>query len=169
MEIANNFFNFNILFQFIGALFSIILTVTIIYIKRGNDRKERENFYNGQIDNGAVLGDIKIKVDEDLPRENYLKLMTMWGIQPLLLLVFISFIDNNSSSNAIKIIICFGLIIFTLLHEFTFAVNNSDKPKYQIFMLIVWLLSFVVLSYEKNINEMNKNKTETELTKSQKE
>lgn len=152
MEIMDQLFNYNILLQFIGALFSIILTVTVIYIKRENERKNRENFYNGQNGQDYVFGDIKIKVDEDLPKENYLKLMTMWGIQPLLLVVLISLIDNSTD---FKIFLCFGLIIFTLLHEFTFAANNSDKIKYQIFMLAVWLISFSILSIEKNISEKN--------------
>ncbi|MGG7469662.1 hypothetical protein ACVVIH_04005 [Chryseobacterium arthrosphaerae] len=160
MEIINYLFSYNILLQFIGALFSIILTVTIIYIKRENDRKNRENFYNGQIGQDNILGDIKIKVDEELPKEDYLKLMVMWGVQPLLLVVLISLIDNSTD---FKIFLCFGLIIFTFLHEFTFAASNSDKRGYQVLMLSVWLLSFILLSFEKNYS--NKNQIDCKIFK----
>lgn len=156
MEIIHSLFNFNvsIFYQFVSALFSIILTVTVIYIKRENERNNKENYYNGIHTVENVLGDIKIKIDEELPRENYFKLMTMWGIQPLLLLVLISFIDNN---NHVKIFVIFGLIIFTLLHEFNYGLKYSDRMFYQFLVLIIWIISFTILSYEKNkSDELNK-------------
>lgn len=162
MEYLNCLLNFNesIFYQFLSAIFSIVLTVTIIYIKREIERNNRQNYYQGIAakDKDNILGDINIKIDEELPRENYLKLITMWAIQPLLLLILISFIDNQNTYA--KICLFFLLIIFTLLHEFLTGLKYSDNIKYQLTMLLVWLISFSVLSYEKN-------NIKTELTKNQ--
>ena len=114
-------YNNSILLQFIGAIFSIILTVTVIYIKRENERNSRREYYETANQNTDILGDINIKIDEELPSESYIKLMTMWGLQPLLLLVLLSFIDNHNIYP--KICWFFGLLIFTLLHEFLTALK----------------------------------------------
>ncbi|MBB4801668.1 hypothetical protein ACHRV1_25045 [Flavobacterium aquidurense] len=161
MEYLYRLLNFNesIFYQFLSAIFSIVLTVTIIYIKREIERNNRENYYNGIATKDHIFGDIKIKIDEELPRENYLQLITMWAIQPLLLLVLISFIDNQNTY--IKICLFFSLIIFTLLHEFLTGLKYSDNKKYQVTMLFVWLISFSILSYEKNNIEKEPTKSKT--------
>lgn len=148
MDTISLFYNTSIFLQFIGAIFSIILTVTVIYIKRENERNSRRNYYETVSENREVLGDINIKIDEELPSESYLKLITMWGLQPLLLLVLLSFIDNHVIY--IRICLFFGLLIFTLLHEFLTAIKYSDNSKYQLLMLLVWLITFSALSFEKN-------------------
>ena len=161
MEYLYSLLNFNesIFYQFLSAIFSIVLTVTIIYIKREIERNNRQNYYNGIATKDNIFGDINIKIDEELPRENYLKLITMWAIQPLLLLMLISFIDNQNTY--VKICLFFLLIIFTLLHEFLTGLKYSDNIKYQATMLLVWLISFSVLSYEKNSIEMELTKSKT--------
>lgn len=153
------FFSNSILFQFLGAVISIFLTVTIIYIKREIDRSSRRNYYQGVNQNGGILGDIDIKINEELPSESFTKLLTMWGLQPLLLLLIISFIDNHN--NQFKILWFSSLLIFTLLHEFLTGLKYSNKRGYQLLMLMVWLITFFVLSYEKNFSEnlIEKNKT----------
>lgn len=161
MEYLYSLINFNesIFYQFLSAIFSIVLTVTIIYIKREIERNNRQNYYNGIATKDNILGDIKIKIDEELPRENYLKLITMWAIQPLLLLILISFIDNQNTY--VKICLFFSLIIFTLLHEFLTGLKYSDNKKYQATMLLVWLISFSILSYEKNSVEIKPTSSKT--------
>lgn len=151
-------YNNSILLQFIGAIFSIILTVTVIYIKRENERNSRRQYYETANQNTNILGDINIKIDEELPSESYIKLMTMWGLQPLLLLVLLSFIDNHNIY--LKICWFFGLLIFTLLHEFLTALKYSDKTKYQILMLSIWVITFWVLSLEKNQSIIESSKHE---------
>ncbi|TDE05369.1 hypothetical protein [Flavobacterium hiemivividum] len=155
-------YNNSILLQFIGAIFSIILTVTVIYIKRENERNSRREYYETANQNTDILGDITIKIDEELPSESYIKLMTMWGLQPLLLLVLLSFIDNHNIYP--KICWFFGLLIFTLLHEFLTALKYSDKTKYQILMLIIWVITFWVLSLEKNQSVIESSKHERKIT-----
>lgn len=155
-------YNNSILLQFIGAIFSIILTVTVIFIKRENERNSRREYYETANQNTDILGDINIKIDEELPSESYIKLMTMWGLQPLLLLVLLSFIDNHNIYP--KICWFFGLLIFTLLHEFLTALKYSDKTKYQILMLIIWVITFWVLSLEKNQSVIESSKHERKNT-----
>ena len=163
---AIQFFNENIFYQFLSGVFSIILTVTVIYLKREIDRNKRENYYNGLTEKENFLGDIKIKINEELPSENYFKLITMWGIQPLLLIVLINFIDNNNTY--IKISLLFLLFIFTLLHEFSTGLKYSDKLIYQIIMLSIWIISFSTLSFQKNKSVNNgKENNETHDTKIQ--
>ena len=156
MELLQKIFNDNIFYQFMSAIFSIVLTVTVIYIKRENERSSKRNYYEGLNKAENILGDINIKIDEELPSENYIKLVTLWGLQPLLLLVLISFIDNHNMY--FKICIFFILLIFTLLHEFLTGLKYSDNWKYQFFMLLIWVITFSTLSYEKNnlsVNEIN--------------
>jgi hypothetical protein len=164
MELLQKMFNDNIFYQFMSAIFSIVLTVTGIYIKRENDRNNKRNYYEGLNEKEGILGDINIKIDDELPSENYKKLTTMWGLQPLLLLVLLSFIDNHNAY--VKICIFFLLLIFTLLHEFLTGLKYSANYKYQIIMFLMWLITFATLSYEKNdSNTINaKTKVETKTT-----
>lgn len=144
-------YNNTILFQFFGAVISIVLTVTVIYIKREIDRTNRRNYYQGLNQNEEILGNIDIKIDDELPSENFIKLMTMWGSQPLLLLLLISFVDNHN--NQFKILWFSTILIFTLLHEFLTGLKHSNKKPYQFLMLIIWLITFCILSYEKNSSQ----------------
>lgn len=161
MDIILNVYSTNVLLQFIFALFSIILTVTVIYIKRENERKLKRSYYDGvnNKEKKDVLGNIIIKIDEEIPSHNYLKLMTLWGIQPLLLLVLINFIDNENV--ILNIILIFGLLIFTLLHEFHTAFKYSHKTFYQLIMLAIWIISFMILSNGKNKFESDLNQSTT--------
>lgn len=148
MGILVNTFNLTVFYQFIGAIASIILTVTVIYIKRELERTNRKNYYKGRTENSEIIGDVNIKVNEELPRENYLKLMTLWGLQPLLLMLLISFSESYNVN--LKILLFFCLLIFTLLHEFTSGLRYSENWKYQLLMVFAWILSFIILSLDKN-------------------
>lgn len=161
MDILNNIFNSSMLFQFFGAVISIVFTVSVIYIKREIDRSKRRNYYQGVNQNGGILGDIDIKLDDELPSENFSKLITMWGIQPLLLLLIISFADNHNDQ--FKILWFSSLLIFTLFHEFLTGLKYSDRKGYQFLMLVVWIVSFCILSNEKNSSE----KIDKDIIKSQ--
>lgn len=153
METFNLLYNHSILLQFLGAIIAILFTVLIIYIKRELDRTNRKNYYLGIKQGGEILGDIDIKVNEELPSENFIKLITMWALQPLLLLLLISFIDHNLQA---KIFWCSLVLLFTILHEFITGLRYSHVYKYQLIMLLVWLISFAMLSYEKNTFEQIK-------------
>lgn len=148
-------FNETIAYQILSAGFSIILTITIIFIKREIDRNNRRSFYNGMNNNGNILGDTEIKLDEELPKENYFKLIALWRIQPLLLLVLINFNENYNSY--FKISLVFALFIFTILHEFWSGLKYSEKFLYQLLILICWIASFCILSFDKNISMLNED------------
>ncbi|KFF22915.1 hypothetical protein [Chryseobacterium sp. JM1] len=153
-------FNETIIYQVLSAGFSIILTVTIIFIKREIERNNRRSFYNGMNNEENILGDIEIKLNEELPRENYFKLITLWSIQPLLLLVLINF--NESYNSYFKISLVFSLFIFTILHEFWSGLKYSEKVLYQLLILTCWIISFCILSYDKNIS-IEKSKSITKI------
>ncbi|KAF0204713.1 MAG: hypothetical protein FD170_138 [Bacteroidetes bacterium] len=152
MEIAYNFLksilNLNVLYQFIGALISIALTVMVVFLKQYNLRKQRRSYYEG-MSSYQELGDIDVKVDEDLPYENVLKIVFKWSLQPLLLVFLLGFIGNTTEY--IKLIVFIIVLISTMVHEFMASDEYIDMKTYRVFILILWLISYFILSYEANL------------------
>ncbi|MES2006314.1 MAG: hypothetical protein V4450_17480 [Bacteroidota bacterium] len=146
-------FNTHIWFLFIGGLFSLLLTIVILIARQEHKRYiERGRLEEARRANPEGVGDIEAKLDDtpsfrsiDIPAET-----TKWGIQPLLIISFISLFDQSST---LEIICAFCLVLVTILHEFYLADRFASNMRYQIFIGILWLFFFCMLSYKANDRE----------------
>lgn len=145
------FYNEKILLLFIGGLFSLLLPVIIICAKQFYKRRiERQRLEIEFKIRPEVVGDIEAKLDDsnDFKKPNFFGLLAQWGIQPLLIISFVSLFDQNSH---VEIIGAFVLVLWTIIHEFDLSDSYSKNKYYQLIILVVWVLLFGLISYKANI------------------
>lgn len=147
--------NETVFYQFVGAFIAIAITVTVVFLQKYHKRKQRRSYYEG-IKIYHDLGDIDVKVNEDLPYENVPKIIFVSCLQPLLLIFLLSFIDNRTIF--LKLVVFIIVFISTIIHEFMASDEHIDKTLYRIFLSIIWIVSFLVLSYETNVNRIEEEK-----------
>ncbi|WP_179005892.1 hypothetical protein [Winogradskyella forsetii] len=143
------FFSINIFYQFMGAIIAVAIRVTIVFLRQHNLRKQKYNYYQG-ISNYHELGDINVKVDEDLPYEDIFKIIFRYSFQPLLLIFLLSFINTHTEYS--KFIVFIIVLISTIIHEFMAADEYLDKKSYRFFIIMIWVFSYFTLSYEFNVD-----------------
>ncbi len=143
-------FHYETFLLFLGGIFSLILTVIIIFVKQEYKRHLRREELKGQAKVAPdAVGDIEAKLNDsyEYRKLDFFELLTVWGLQPLFI---ISFINLFYKPNTIEIILAFLLVVFTILHEFWSGVEFSKKIGYQITVLAFWMLLFVLISYRMN-------------------
>lgn len=159
----NQLYNHDVFLLFIGGVFSLVLTVAIVFLKQIHKRSiERKRLEEQKKFRPEEIGDIDAKLNDstDFKNPNLFQELTLWGIQPLLIISFASLFSHSSE---IEIIIAFSLIILTLFHEFHLADQFSKNGYYQWFILLLWVFVFFIISYKINQkqsispNQTNKN------------
>ncbi len=146
-------YNHKIFLLFIGGLFSLLLTIAVIYIKQLTKREtERKRLEEEKRFQPEAVGDIDAKLEDsvEFKKPNIFQELTKWGIQPLLIISFISLFEQATE---VEIIGTFFLVILTLFHEFYLAEKFSIASKYQFTILAIWIFFFFLLSYKTNIRQ----------------
>jgi hypothetical protein len=145
-----SFFNDRVFLLFLGALFSLLLTIVVIWVKQVFKRNlERKRLEDLEKIRPEEVGDIKAKLNDsvDFKSPNFLSEFAKWGIQPLLIVSFVSLFDHTSE---VEISCAFFLVLWTILHEFYLADSYGKKLAYQIIIGLVWVLFFFMISYKAN-------------------
>lgn len=146
-------YNHIVFLLFLGGLFSLFLTVTIIFLKQSYKRDiERKRLEDIKRYRPEEVGDVEAKLNDSIEfqKVNFLQELCIWSIQPLLI---ISFASLFSQSSEIEIIGAFILILLTMLHEFSFANRFSKNIFYQLFIFLIWIVFFCMISYKANEKE----------------
>lgn len=156
MSVIYSIFNHTIFQLYLGGIFSLLLTVTIVFVKQIQKRNiERKRLEQIRQYKPEEVGDIDAKLNDsfDFRFPIFFQEVTIWGVQPLFI---ISFVYLFTATGDIEIIIAFFLVILTLLHEFYLADKFSNKLVYQLFVILIWLTTFFVISYRTNkVEEKN--------------
>lgn len=149
------YYNHSVFLVYLGGLFSLILTVAIIFIKDNMRREAQRKYYNKIKESRPdEVGDIEAKLDDDgFKSPSIFRIVTTWGIQPLLILWFLSLF---SLQGELVVSVVFFLLVLTLLHEFYMDERYSSKRLYQLFILAVWVITFFINSYITNLVEQQK-------------
>lgn len=151
-------FNKSIFLLFLGGLFSLILSVVIIWLKQQHKRDvERVRLETIKEKNPEEVGDVNAKLDDSYEfRKFYIpELFAIWGLQPLFITCYVNLF---TSYGILETCITFILFILILIHEFSTSLKYSKNLKYQIFILALWIISFFTISYRVNSLENNENK-----------
>ena len=138
----NQYYNHDVFLLFLGGLFSLILTVAIVYIKQASKRGfERKRLEAEKRIKPEAIGDIEANLDDsvDFQLPNICEETAKWCIQPLFI---VSFASLFSQSSEIILIAFFLLIILTFLHELYLSDRYANKLTYQLCLAAVWLLFF---------------------------
>lgn len=146
-------YNYKIFLLFLGGVFSLVLTIAVIAAKQYYKRNlQRDRLEEEKRKSPETVGDITANLDDshEFKKPDIAKELANWGIQPLLIISFVSLFDQTS---VLEISIAFGLVILTLFHEFHFAQKFTDKTIYQLCILLLWVILFLILSYKANIKE----------------
>ncbi|MGZ4041648.1 MAG: hypothetical protein ACXVNM_01180 [Bacteroidia bacterium] len=160
-----NYYNHETFLLFLGGVFSLILTVIIIFAKqeykRGIKRAELETQKKIQPE---AVGDIETKLNDsyEYRKINFLELLALWGLQPLFI---ISFINLFYQPSTLEIILAFSLVVFTILHEFWSGIKYSSNGFYQTILVFFWIGLFLLISYRTNKVEALKNQKPIENVK----
>ncbi|MEJ5144686.1 hypothetical protein [Sphingobacterium sp. MYb388] len=134
------------LYLFIGGLFSIILPVIIIFGKQGYKRNEKRAELEKQAAAGNdTIGDIDIWLDTSYEHKmpKFLQLLTEWSLQPLLIIFITTLFTSTGPLIAFFTFIVVSLVI---LHELWLGKEHSAKAWYQILMLALWIVAYLVIS-----------------------
>jgi hypothetical protein len=149
-------FNLDTLLLFLGGLFSLFLTVVIIYsrqeFKRGQEKGRLEK---EKKDNPESVGDIEQKLNDSYKfrKISFLEELTIYGLQPLFIISFVNLF--NRPIMIMDVVITFVLIVFIIMHEFWAASRNSTKKWYQILIICSWITLFIFISIKSNQNGNN--------------
>lgn len=139
-----NFYNYEIIIMFTAGLFAWALAVAVVSIK--NVRKGGRAVHSIKTDAGNDNDQTNKNGSSDL-LPNIRHTLVNTGIQPLLIVVFINLLDRP---NELNIIGAFGLVIFVIFHEFYLSDKYSTKLFYQLIILLMWIIFFLILSYWTN-------------------
>lgn len=136
-----SFFNSEIVLLFLGGVFSLLLPVIIIIGKQGFKRQSKRE----ELERIENIGDIEQWLDDsfEFKKANFLQLMTEWSLQPLFIICITNLIDKTGW---IQVTITFSLILLIILHELWVSKRYSTHILYQIFMLLLWVLAFILLN-----------------------
>ena len=152
-------FNTNTILLFIGGLFSLFLTVIIIYSRQESKRQIERERLEVEKKRNPEIGDVEQKLNDTFgyAKLSFVQELTKYGLQPL---VIISFVNLFSNSNKVVLIIngviTFILVMYIIMHEFWAASKNSKEKWYQWIMLISWIFLFFYISITSNL-EKDKN------------
>lgn len=153
-----DFYNNTVFLLYLGGIFSLLLTVAIIFVKQIQKREiERKRLEQVKQYRPEEVGDIDAKLNDsfDFRFPSFLQEITVWGIQPLFI---ISFVNLFSIAGEIELIITFSLVILTLFHEFYLSEKFSYNGWYQSLIILIWLVSFFIISFRMNIKEQQSRK-----------
>ncbi|MBV8328004.1 hypothetical protein [Chryseobacterium sp.] len=134
------YFDKEIFNLFIGGICSILLPVFIIIGKQGYKRQQKRE----ELQKENNVGDIDSWLNDsyEYKQSNFRKLMTQWCLQPL----FIICISILFSSSGLYIgLLTFVLVLLIFLHELWVANRYSENAIYQLFMLLVWIISYLII------------------------
>lgn len=159
----DKFFNQSVFFLFLGGIFSLILTAVVLFIKQAQKREYGRKLLQERSANNPEVGDIETKLDEsvEFQKPNVPELLTSWGLQPLYIITFASLLNQTSH---LEIIGLFFLTIIMFLHEFVWVSRFSKKLIYQLIILLLWILFYVVITIKANEKE-NRMMTNREVQK----
>ena len=146
----NNLYNHTVFLLYLGGVFSLLLTVSIVYVKQIQKRNiERKRLEQVKQFKPEEIGDIEAKLNDsfDFRFPIFLHEITIWGIQPLFIIAFVNLFTGTGEG---EIIIAFLLVILTLFHEFHFADKFSNNRWYQSFVIFIWVVTFVIISFRTN-------------------
>jgi hypothetical protein len=151
------FYNHAVFLLFIGGLFSLLLTASVVFLKQKYRRAMGRQRFEGELQiNPEAVGDVEAKLNDTKGYENpdLLQELAVWGMQPLLIITFASLFNRCSE---IEIISTFLLIILILFHEFYLSDLYSNKWFYQLIILGIWLFFFGMISYKSNTAESHES------------
>lgn len=159
-DFFGHYFNDTIFQLYLGGLFSLLLAVTIVYVKQFYKRSiERKRLEQAAQDNAFAVGDIDANLDDsfEFQKPNFGQQLVVWGIQPLFIICFINLFAMSGEP---ELIIAFAFLIFTIFHEFIFAERYSKNIRYQLIIIVFWLATFFIFSYRTSKQDALK-KTQT--------
>jgi hypothetical protein len=136
--------NSHIILFFLGGLFSLILTVIILYAKQEYKRNLERDRLKRLLP--EEVGDIESVLNDsfEFGKLNFFSELTKYGVQPLFILSFINLFTN---SNSYSIICTFLLTIITIAHEFYLASKYSDSSYYRIFIACLWIILYIIILF----------------------
>lgn len=153
----HKFYNHIVFLLYLGGVFSLALTVAVVFLrqihKRSIEKKRLEQIMNFKPEE---VGDIDAKLDDSFEFRfpALMQEIAIWGIQPLFIICFVNLF---SIAGETEICIAFTLVIITLFHEFYLSDKYSKKKFYQILVIALWLITFLIFSYRTNISEEAKS------------
>lgn len=146
----NTLYNHSVFLLYLGGIFSLLLTVAIVYVKQIQKRNiERKRLEQVKHFKPEEVGDVEANLDDsiDFRFPVFLQEITVWGIQPLFIIAFVNLFTGTGE---VEIIIVFLLVILTLFHEFHFSDKFSNKGFYQFFVIFIWVITFMLISFRTN-------------------
>lgn len=159
-------YNKDVFYLFLGGLFSIALPVAINFSRRGSKRSDKRKELNKLKELGQFDSDIESWLNSSFEYKipNGFQLFTEWGLQPLLIIVISALFSNGGPLLSIWL---FFVILLLILHEWWLNEEFSNKYLYQLFMLLFWIASYLVICNSPKINssERTKDKINVPVTK----
>ncbi len=134
------YYNKEIFFLFIGAIFSILLPVVLIIGKQGHKRQEKR----AELEKNNTVGNIDQWLNDsyEYKQSNFFQLMTEWNLQPLFIVSITNLIEN---SNFLNVSVTFILILLIILHELWVSKRYSSSGYYQLLSVIIWISTYLIL------------------------
>ncbi|MDH2208592.1 MULTISPECIES: hypothetical protein [unclassified Empedobacter] len=134
------YYNKEIFFLFIGAIFSILLPVVLIIGKQGHKRQEKR----AELEKNNTVGNIDQWLNDsyEYKQSNFFQLMTEWNLQPLFIVSITNLIEN---SNFLNVSVTFILILLIILHELWVSKRYSSNGYYQLLSVIIWISTYLIL------------------------
>lgn len=153
----NVIYNQNILFLFLGGIFSLILTVAVLFIRQDQKRAYGRKLLGEKAANNPEYGDIETKLNESVEFQKPVvsELAAAWGLQPLYIIAFASLLTQTSQ---IEIIGLFILTVIFILHEFVWVSRYAKNITYQVFILVLWVMFYFLIAYKANENHRLKER-----------
>jgi hypothetical protein len=154
MEIIKYLVSAEVALLFLGAILTLLLTIVVIYLRSDHKAKiERGKLEASQKIAPERVGDI----DESLKNVglgpfNFFEELTKISIRPLLMLICTYVFIQNTHTGIFPFIVVFFAFILVIAHEFKFADDFSSSWRYQIIVLFIWIITFLILSVKKNID-----------------
>lgn len=128
---------------FISGIFAILLPVIIINGKRGLKRKlKREELRKTMSDEEVEKW---LNGTPGYEQTHFLTLLTKWSLQPLFIISMTNLIDH---SGLLPVMVTFFLTLMIILHELWMSTRHSTKWWYQILMLLIWIVVFLLIYFQ---------------------
>lgn len=149
------YFNNEIFVLFLGGIFSVllpsVLTVSKRELLRLNKKKELM-----AAENPERYGDLDAYLDEttQYKRINFLNYLVEQAIQPLFIVCLFNLFTYNGKAEIFLIVV---LIIIMILHELFAAEIYSGKKIYRMFIVCLWIISYLIFSYKSSENITEKS------------
>jgi hypothetical protein len=156
-------YNNSVFLSFLGGLFSLAFTVVVLYIKQMQKRDYGRDLLMETYKNNPEIGDIDTKLDESLEYKKPIvgEIIAAWGLQPLYIIAFASLLNQTSYVEVIGI---FALTIIVLLHEFLWERKYSKVFGYQLFIMALWIIFYVLITLKTN-EKISRNPEDNKIKK----